>query len=84
MGLGILLAVLAPLAAVSDPIVLDGDVLGLTFRGIGGLSAGASSRLVYDYPEPQRSDILDFLFKPDFGAGLQINKIEIGGGEARC
>eukprot|EP01052_Picozoa_sp_SAG31_P059841 SAG31_NODE_19087_length_612_cov_1.202729_1_plen_93_part_10 len=30
--------------------------------GIGGLSAGASSRLLFDYPEPSRSDVLDMLF----------------------
>jgi hypothetical protein len=50
-----------------------------TFEGIGALSAGASSRLLIDYPEPQRSEILDFLFKPKFGASLQHLKVEIGG-----
>jgi hypothetical protein len=28
---------------------------GRTFDGVGALSAGASSRLLIDYPEPQRS-----------------------------
>jgi len=32
-----------------------------------------------DYPEPQRSQILDFLFKPHYGAGFQHLKLEIGG-----
>jgi galactosylceramidase len=32
-----------------------------------------------DYPEAQRSDVLDFLFKPSFGAALHILKVEIGG-----
>jgi len=36
---------------------------------------------LYDYPEPQRSQILDLLFKPRFGAGFQHLKVEIGGGE---
>jgi hypothetical protein len=49
------------------------------FEGIGALSAGASSRLLVDYPEPQRSEILDFLFKPKFGAAIQHLKVEIGG-----
>ena len=31
--------------------------------------------------EPYRSDVLDYLFKPDFGAGFQHLKVEIGGGE---
>lgn len=50
------------------------------FDGIGGLSGGgATSRLLVNYPEPQRSQILDYLFKPGFGASLQILKVEIGG-----
>ena len=48
------------------------------FDGIGALSAGASSRLLWDYPEPQRAQILDYLFKPSFGAALHILKVEIG------
>ena len=31
------------------------------------------------YPEPQRSQILDYLFKPSFGAAVHILKVEIGG-----
>jgi galactosylceramidase len=33
------------------------------FDGIGGMSAGAASRLLIDYPNPYRSQILDYLFK---------------------
>lgn len=51
----------------------------LRFDGMGLLSAGASSRLLLDYPEAQRSQILDYLFKPNFGASLDIIKVEIGG-----
>jgi hypothetical protein len=43
------------------------------------VSAGASSRLLIDYPEPQRSQILDYLFKPNYGASLQHLKVEVGG-----
>ena len=71
-----------PFIASADtpgPIMIDGNDKGRIFDGIGGLSAGASSRLLIDYPEPQRSEILDYLFKPNFGAALQINKVEIGG-----
>jgi galactosylceramidase len=60
-------------------ITLDASSPGRVFEGIGALSAGASSRLLIDYPEPQRSDILDFLFKPGFGASLHHLKVEIGG-----
>lgn len=63
----------------ASPILLDGTAAHHSWDGFGGLSAGASSRLLRDYPEPQRSDILDFLYKPSFGAGLKICKVEIGG-----
>ncbi|NP_998276.2 galactocerebrosidase precursor [Danio rerio] len=54
--------------------------LGQTFDGIGGLSGGgATSRLLVNYEEPYQSQILDYLFKPKFGASLQILKVEIGG-----
>ncbi|XP_066541687.1 galactocerebrosidase [Hoplias malabaricus] len=58
------------------------DVFGLgrVFDGVGGLSGGgATSRLLVNYAEPYRSQILDYLFKPNFGASLQILKVEIGG-----
>ena len=60
-------------------ILLDFSKTGRTYEGIGALSAGASTRLLMDYPEPYRSQVLDFLFKPKFGASLQHLKVEIGG-----
>jgi len=66
-------------SALGKTITLDGNDTGRIFDGIGALSAGASSRLLIDYPEKQRDEILDYLFKPNFGAALQINKVEIGG-----
>lgn len=51
------------------------------FAGAGRRGACASTRLLPDYPEPAHSDILDFLFKPEFGAGFQHLKVGIGGGE---
>ena len=66
------------LQAQQTEIVLDGSSAGRVFDGMGALSAGASSRLLIDYPEPQRSQILDYLFKPGYGAALQHLKVEIG------
>lgn len=68
-------------AAEPHVIQLDPDSPGRMYEGVGAVSAGASSRLLIDYPEPQRSQILDFLFKPGFGASFQHLKVEIGGGE---
>ncbi len=59
-------------------VILDGSSKGRVFDGIGAASAGASSRLLIDYPEPERSQILDYLFKPGYGAALQHLKVEIG------
>ena len=48
--------------------------------GVGGLSGGgATSVLLPQYPEPQKTEILDFLFRPAFGAALHSLKVEIGG-----
>ena len=69
----------SPFVTSSTYIIDPSKPLGLPFDGIGALSAGASSRLLPDYPEPYRSHILDYLFLPSFGASLHILKVEIGG-----
>lgn len=74
----VLLSAAASLAAEKQ-VHLGAPQTGRVFEGIGALSAGASSKLLIDYPEPQRSQILDLLFKPEYGAGLQHLKVEIGG-----
>ena len=78
----LLLLSLAIVTAV-DPAILRVDPAGISahaFDGVGGLSGGgATSRLLVDYQEEQRIEILDLLFKPNYGASLQILKVEIGG-----
>ena len=73
------IAVGAAASAAAATIRLNGSSTAFEYHGHGALSAGASSRLLMDYPEPQRSDILDLLFKPRFGAALHTFKFEIGG-----
>ncbi len=64
----------------STVVVIDGGSTGKTFDFIGGLSGGGgTSRLLYDYPAAQQAEILDYLFKPGYGASLQLLKVEIGG-----
>jgi len=66
--------------ATGSELLVDRSTLANTFDGIGGLSGGgATSVLLPLYKEPVRSQILDYLFKPNFGASLQILKVEIGG-----
>lgn len=66
--------------AVTTTVTINGAATGRTFDGIGAISGGGgNSRLLFDYPEPQRTQILDYLFKPGVGAALQILKVEVGG-----
>ncbi|MGZ5567833.1 MAG: galactosylceramidase, partial [Limisphaerales bacterium] len=66
-------------AAAAQTININGTGSGRIYEGMGAVSAGASSRLLIDYPEPQRTQILDYLFKPGYGANLQHLKVELGG-----
>jgi glycosyl hydrolase family 59/F5/8 type C domain-containing protein/glycosyl hydrolase family 59 (putative galactocerebrosidase) len=72
----------APGAATTSPpntvVPIDGRGDGRVFDGVGAVSAGGSSRLLVDYPRRQREQILDYLFRPKYGASLQVLKIEIG------
>ncbi|MEV0429472.1 ricin-type beta-trefoil lectin domain protein [Micromonospora sp. NPDC050495] len=75
-----LVAVTAGPAQAATSITINGSSGGQTFDGVGAVSGGGgNSRLLIDYPEPQRGQILDYLFKPGYGAALQILKVEMGG-----
>ena len=71
----------APTASLRAPqtITVDMSQPQRMWDGIGGLSAGASSRLLYDYAPSVRNDVLDMLFTPQLGWAYQILKIETGG-----
>lgn len=50
------------------------------FDGIGAISGGGGEGvLLPHYPSPQREEVLDYLFAPNFGASLHTLKIEVGG-----
>jgi O-glycosyl hydrolase len=67
-------------AQAATTVTIDGNSGGRVFDGVGAISGGGgNSRLLIDYPEPQRSQLLDYLFKPNYGAAVQILKLEIGG-----
>ncbi|MGW2613442.1 ricin-type beta-trefoil lectin domain protein [Streptomyces sp. NPDC001500] len=76
---GIVATAAAP-AQAATAVTINGASAGRTFDGVGAISGGGgNSRLLIDYPEPQRGQVLDYLFKPGYGASLQILKAEIGG-----
>ncbi len=51
------------------------------YQGVGAvLGGGGNARHLMDYPAAERGQILDYLFKPGYGAALQLLKLEIGGG----
>ena len=67
-------------AFADQTIDLKGDAGGKRFDGIGAVSGGgATSVLLKDYPEPQRSQVLDLLFKPKFGASMSALLVEVPG-----
>ncbi|MDD7429307.1 MAG: glycosyl hydrolase family 59 [Oscillospiraceae bacterium] len=77
-----------PLASVDTSykaITVDGDTVnmdeGTVYRGLGVVTGNNSSRLLMDYktqnPDAYR-EIMELLFKPDYGAGLTHVKIEFG------
>lgn len=76
----------APSAAASSCatescITINGSGGDKTYQGIGAvLGGGGNARYLMDYPLTQRDQILDYLFKPGYGASLQLLKLEIGGG----
>jgi len=59
--------------------VIDNNSKGLKFDGIGAVSSAGTAKLVMDYPEAQKSDIFDLIFKPKWGSSLQELRIQIGG-----
>ena len=75
--------VAARVRAVAEPvtrITLNLKDGGPIYDGVGGvLGGGGNARYLVDYPAAQRQQILKYLFKPDYGASLQILKLEIGG-----
>jgi len=61
-------------------VILRVDENGKRFDGIGAVNGGgATSVLLKDYPEPQRSQILDLIFRPKFGASITALLVEIPG-----
>jgi hypothetical protein len=67
-------------SAATTNITVNGTQGGRTFDGIGAISGGGgNSRLLSDYPAAEQQQVYDYLFKPGYGADLQILKVEIGG-----
>ena len=77
-----LLAIAIAVATGTAPLPLSASraASARVFDGIGALSGGgATSKLLFSYPPKQRAEILDILFKPKWGASMDILKVEIGG-----
>jgi hypothetical protein len=67
-------AVAAAVAAVRTNYTVGG-ARGRAFLGYGVNPSAGTYRLLHDYPEPQRSEILDFMFLPNFGASYHRVKV---------
>jgi hypothetical protein len=65
--------------------VTDVGELGLRWEGVGAISGGgATTKLLMDYDPKVASDILDYLFLPNFGLNLQILKVEVSACVRAC
>ncbi|MRV70311.1 DUF1080 domain-containing protein [Duganella sp. FT92W] len=61
-------------------VVLNGNAGGKRFDGIGVVDGGGgTSVLLKDYPQAQRRQILDLLYKPKFGASVSALYVEVPG-----
>lgn len=77
-----------PVAVVNDSyyaVTIDGNTIntddGTVYRGLGVVTGNNSSRLLMDYKTENPDaywEIMNLLFKPDYGAGLTHVKIEFG------
>ena len=77
-----------PVAVVDDSyyaVTIDGNTIntdeGTVYRGLGVVTGNNSSRLLMDYKTENPDaywEIMNLLFKPDYGAGLTHVKIEFG------
>jgi len=55
---------------------IEKEATGPRFDGIGAISGGGGETVLLPaYPTPERNEILDYLFKPSFGAALHILKV---------
>lgn len=67
-------------ASAGQTINIDGSNIGKRFDGIGIVNGGgATSVLLKDYPEKQRKEIMDLVYKPMFGASVSALLVEIPG-----
>lgn len=62
----------------NEGFTLDGLSTGKVYDGHGAITGGPAARSLFDYKEPHRGHILDYLFLPRFGASIQMLKIEFG------
>lgn len=68
------------ITVAQQTVCLDGKSAGKRFDGIGVVNGGgATSVLLKDYPERQRNEIMDMVYKPMFGASVSSLLVEIPG-----
>ena len=73
------LAAAAAEATATTTLDLTGQTAGgQRYDGI-GIIADATTKLLYSYEEPYRSQLVEYFFKPQFAASLDILKVEVAG-----
>jgi hypothetical protein len=60
-------------------ITINGNGGDRVYAGVGAiLGGGGTARYLTEYPAGERNSILKYLFKPGYGASLQLLKLEVG------
>ena len=73
---GAAVALLFIAASRAAPYTIRTATHGRKLDGYGSLSGGgATSRLLFQYPEQQLNEILDYLFLPSYGSALHLLKV---------
>lgn len=77
---GVFVVACSTISMAQQTIQLSGKSTGKRFDGIGVVNGGgATSVLLKDYPEQQRNEIMDMVYKPMFGGSVSTLLVEIPG-----
>ena len=73
----VLMAMLLMARVAVAVYTIDASAPGIEFLGYGVNPSAGTYRLLHDYPEPQRTEVLDYMFAPNVGASYHRIKVRV-------